>query len=623
MTSIFKFELRRNIGKVVIIILFSIIFGLLINQTSINKYKNIAGDEFIKIETNKVYNFYGMNQYITAGFKTMFVPAPISSFFYYSTILNDLHATVDTSYSLDLKSDGRREIGNLDFSWFISLVSSIFSFLFGFFAFRNSELNRKYLKLLLTYTSPKGIYINLVICRILLVFISLLIIFFSVYLQFIFNGFETTGLLSFFLVSNLIAIFFLGLGFIAGALKSLQQGAIIAALIWFIIFVLWPNLLNLQLSERRKMKFVYENEAKKVEIIAKGEMEVIENLRKGKDRVETIKDYINNFIKDGTIERLEIDMLKNAEKKARSFQFWSIFNPITFYQSVNNELSSRGHNEYCEFYKFNIKKKEGFIKFYLDRIQSGEVKPYLSGNEYIYYSKPSLPAFFPAGVLIQILYIMAFLTIGYYLFRKTVFPLEKNEVFSNIDLKLKKGTHHVYSYKPYDPNVPEQIYNIFVGNTGKFSGKISIDGKNIVTREKKNVVYLPVPDTLPGKLKVKAVINLFAGLFNISNPENKNVKEEFKKLLDKGFGEIEDIEKVNLMLRMAEYGKADIYLLNNFLIHIKEEKTLLDITDRIKKGDTLIVELNSIDVGHEDPERFSSIILTKESKYKELIIRGE
>jgi hypothetical protein len=617
MIKISKLEIKRNIGKVGIFVLLFIIFGLLINQTAINNYRNIAKDEFIKNESSKVDSYYTFNQYIAAGFRTMFMPAPISSIFYNSTILKDLQASIDTSFRLDLTSEGRRELGTLDFSWYLPFTVSIFVFFFGFFALQNTERNKDFLKLLLAFSSPKVLYFNIALSRLLLAILSLVIIFFAVYIQFLFNGFLITGLLPFFLVSNLLVIFFFGLGFVLGTLKKIIRGVVIAAVIWLILFLFWPNFLNLKLSDKSKMKAIYENETIKINIITEGERKVIENLNKGKDRIETIREYIENFLNDGKIEKIELDMLDKIKKKARAAQFWSIFNPVTFYQSVNNETSSMGYNGFCEFYKFNIEKKRGFINFYLKKLKSGKVEKYLSGEEYIFYSKPSLPAYFGLGILLQLFYILLLFTFGFFRFKRIMFPLEKKEVFSNIDLKLTKGKHYVYSYDANEPNFPDQVFNVLMGNASNYSGKISVDGENIVTGDKKNFVYLPVPAALPGKMRVKSIVNLLAGIYKIPKPEKEKVKGEFKEIIKEQFDKIKEIEKINLILRMAEYKKADIYLLQNFLVYAKYD-TVHGIIDKIKKENTLIIEIDSIHVSFVKFDRYCIIQLDRNSKYEEV-----
>jgi len=173
-----------------------------------------------------------------------------------------------------------------------------------------------------------------------------------------------------------------------------------------------------------------------------------------------------------------------------------------------------------------------------------------------------------------------------------------------------------------DLNFPAQIFNVLMGKAGKFTGKISIDGESIISGKRQNFVYLPFPDVLPGKLSVNSIINLIAGLYKTPKPDKEKIKGEFKEMLKVPFENIKGIDKVNLMLKMAEYKKAEIYLFNNFLLNIESEK-LPVIIDKIKKDNILIIEVDSTHVDLCKFDRFCVIRYDKESKYEELKAVGK
>lgn len=363
------------------------------------------------------------------------------------------------------------------------------------------------------------------------------------------------------------------------------------------------------------------------------EKRFIENVKRfntTEERIQASKNMIDDFFNNEfkQIEKLELEMIDKTEKLANSFYLWSVFNPVMFYKSVNNELGSRGYKSYISFYQELQQKQKQFIRYYFDKRFNGNnliVEPFLKDEEYIYKLKPSLPAYFGLGLLIHFIYIILLLFIGFLRFKSVMFPLEKNEIFSQIDLKPKKGKHFSYIAKPKARYFTEQVFNVFIGRPGSFSGKISIDGENIVTREKKNFVYLPSPEALPGNIKVKALINIFAGLFKIEKSDVEKVKGEFKNIIRERFEKIEEVNKVNLMLRFAAFKKFNIYLFNNFLENINDKKTAHHIIDELKKEDILIFEINTFVLTYIEYDRLSNILLSKDSnytKYKEDIIWG-
>jgi hypothetical protein len=112
-----------------------------------------------------------------------------------------------------------------------------------------------------------------------------------------------------------------------------------------------------------------------------------------------------------------------------------------------------------------------------------------------------------------------------------------------------------------------------MGRPGSFSGKISIDGKDIVAAPgKQDLIYLPFPGEIPANLKTKDLVKVFSTIFNIPEEDIDRLKEKFSGKLNKKFETIGNIEKIELLLRLALLSKNKIIMMNNLFTQITQTK---------------------------------------------------
>lgn len=649
MIRVIKLELRRNVNKtgIAIFIIF-VFFAVLINNASITILKNEAEkkEQFIEVETQKIENYFAYSLYGMIGFRTFFSPSNISPIFQNSTSLTNLQALIDAGARLNFN---RPEIGeyifkkptggNLDLSWYLLVIMSIFILIWGWFSFRNTE----YLKFLMSFCDSglKCVYLGILLSRIFLTIISLLGLTLIIWLQFVLNGIilntdEITSLLLFILVLTFVMIFLLILGSIFGTIKSIFKGALFTFLCWLVLVLLWPEFLNLMFSNRAKdnIKSVYNHEIEKLKIMTAFEQMAIKYSSKKEDSKKADKEMSEHFLANESkkIEMLESQMIEKTEKYAKKFHFASIINPTTFYKSVNNELSSKGFNSYIDFYKENKQKKRDFIRFYFEkRMQpaTGKVEPYLSGEKYIFNAKSSLPEYFGAGLILNFIYILILLLYSYYRFNRIIFPQPENtESFKELAFNFNSGGYLAFRYDITDNNLPDQLFNAFMGKAGKFSGKISVDGESILsTVEKQDFVYLPCPDAIPGNMKNRVIINLIAGYSRIGRAEKSKLKKELGSIVNKKFEDIENVEKIEMLLKLAALTKTKIYLLNNLFYHLpvtsQSGKICAEIFEKLglRSKEFIIIELVSMSpLKHSCFDCYSAINL-EHSIYKEDIIQ--
>ncbi|MCU0288935.1 MAG: hypothetical protein MUF15_21385 [Acidobacteria bacterium] len=130
----------------------------------------------------------------------------------------------------------------------------------------------------------------------------------------------------------------------------------------------------------------------------------------------------------------------------------------------------------------------------------------------------------------------------------------------------------------------EQFLNPFFGINQCFPGKITVAGENIVTAEKKDILYLPDLKSIPEDVPVKNIVHLF------------DVDDcQFTPIINKKFGELKLPEKLDLLLTGARSRRAGITI-------IKDSQDIRDLYyyDYIKKINDLrengvVIYLGSIE----------------------------
>ena len=633
--GVFKLDLTRNIKKASIIcsIMFLFVCGGVL-QLGISSYSNHVKREnaFLKVEKDKMKRYISYYQYGIYGIQLWFEMSPLHSLYINSTAFSELEFFFDSGVRTKIsKPQNDANIfekptgGSLDLSWFKLMLMSIFVMAWGFFSIRDSE---KYYKFLLNFARRGSVFWGVFLSRALLILFFLFMEFSLTIILFFANGIGILpvlwGLLIFLLVSCLVLLFFFFLGYLSGTTENKTKAAVTAVSALLIFVFLWPVGLNTIFSKKadNNMMSIYELEIRKMKILTGFEKLINQKSKKAKTREEMIelnktlaKQYLDNEF--SKIENLEMKMIEAIREKAEEFQLWSIFNPVTFYKSVNNELSSMGYNEYLRFYRYSLEKFKGFVRFYFDNRlykKNPKVISYLKDDEYIFKAKPSLPKYFGVGVLFTLFWVILLGWISYLRFVGSIYPVPENKnAFSDLSLKFKKGEHLVYYCEGKD--FSNQVYNIFSGQDKGIPGTMTVEDKNIFAGKKQDFVYLPSPGRIPGNLKLKSLLSLVQAPLD----EKQKLKEKLGKKIKKRLAELTRPEQVKFLLSLGKLRNADLYLLDDIFSTLPNHMTE-GIFEEIKEKDTLILEFVTLPpVRHDEFDSYFSIVI-EGSKYQTDII---
>lgn len=647
MTENLMFAISKNAKKMgIAVLLIFLLMSIIINQVSIVNHKNEIAKKhkFIDLENRRVDQYQSYFLFARFGIRLIAISSPINILFCDSnTFPGDLISSFNSFEKMEIskpymgKNLSEKPAGGvLDFSWFLFTIGSIIVLSFGWLLFQNTE----HLKYLIASSKIKRLWGKIILQRIAMLITSLFLILLVTGLQMWLNGIWNSesldGLLSLLLVSTLFMLPLLLFSSITGTIKSKVFGFMIVVLAWFLVLFLLPKMQNSLLSQSSDniINPIIDHENKKMEIVMNFETKFAEEMKKHKiidSSNKSNEEIIGNFLTDQyrELEKFDLKMIKSIDSFVRKFHFWSIFNPATFYKSVNNELSSRGYVSYLSFYRDLQEKQRRFLNFYIKKRfyeKSKKVEPFLEDDEYIFKLKSSLPAFFAPGVFVQIFYILVLLVFSYFRFRTVIFSeTEKKEQFSGMHLEFKRGKHYKIEYESNE--FPEQIFNVFAGKASTFPGKISIDDRALIENEKQDFVYLPSPGVFPANAKIKKIMNHTVKSWGL--PEQgvqELLKELDASLVNKRFRELEEPAKIELLIKLAKLKKSGIYILNNLFSSISretEDEFYSRVFAELKKDaeDSLILELSPpFGLIHTNFDFYSSIN-KKGSKYIERKIK--
>jgi hypothetical protein len=446
-----KLFIRRNI--IILAVLFILVAFLCWN--GINDYNLIQENKkpFQELERKKVsmhlhYTFYGVR-----GVRLLYIPAPLSVMFNDSAVFPGMIAHVDTGEKLeisnsfkgkDLFSDSH---GFMDFAGIMLLISSFLGLIYGWDATRS----QKYLKLISDISgSPKpGVLITLT--RIILLNLVFWVLCGLNLAWMLINGIHPAGLyyLVYVLLLTLVITFFVAAGAVIGSFKSKVAQFIIMPGGYFllVLFIPWLILDGVYMEAKKGIQSIYDFEYQTFEYLMEFEKKGYEKLNgPWKSGKEAAPDDLKAMIESSResvyqkMKNCEDKRMSSIIKRIRTYQTLSAFFPTTLYLSNNKELSSKGFQNFVDFYHYAYDMKFKFVDFYLYRkfwmpLPKSGVEPFIKGDEDLFYGKSRLPHSFLLGLILAVIYIAALLVILYRMQTKKI----KQENVKPVNVDFNKG----------------------------------------------------------------------------------------------------------------------------------------------------------------------------------------
>jgi ABC-type transport system involved in multi-copper enzyme maturation permease subunit len=438
--AIFMLEFKKLLNKKVIgLFLFFSLLSLYFVQIGINHYKEIieSKDRFQDIERLKVNQYINYGQYGSYGFRILFIPSPLSIYFFNSCTISELTSNVDSGERLNIYNSfkGRtlfaeKAGGYKDFSGIMLLLGSLLVLYFGY----ESLIHKDYLRFMSDFIDYKKLFSYIIFSRIL---VFILFFLFNTGISLIllkvnavaFSNHEYLQLAIYMGTLVLMLMFFFALGTIAGTFKSRFAGFVLVIVSWFVFVFLIPGVVSTSTSQKAdNIASNYHLELEKLKRLMDFEKRALEDVGlTSKENIEEVRKYMEHYWNNefNQIRALERKLETEMKKNIRHFQRLSFLFPSTFYLASTNEISSKGYENFITFFRYIQILKKDFVRFFINKryysnYYYSKVEPFVKNNENLFYARSRLPKGFFYGVLLTVAYILVLFAVSLVRFKKSL-----------------------------------------------------------------------------------------------------------------------------------------------------------------------------------------------------------
>ena len=557
----FKIEFKRLVNTVTVIlaVLFAALSMYFIHDGT-NQYKDILDkkENFKKIEQSKVKRHVNYTIYATQGFRVLFVPSPLSIFFYNSGAFSELSATLDVGERANITGSYKgqnmfreRRVMYADFFGLYILFGSLMALVYGFLSFRY----REYLKLLGSLGGFRKVYIYISAARFLLLGLYFFVVTALGIGLVLVNGIRFTGS-DYLYIAGYLGLWLLAVpvmfsaGALIGAVKSNAVGGTVLMVTWIFLFYISPLVLN-QVSGAisAKMKSIYQLEKEKWDALMDFEKRAIEEVGRFKKemlKTQSEKKLIESFMNREYKEMLTFEkkMEKEMRDNIRMYQWLSLISPGTVLSSTAGEMSGKGFGSLVDFYEYVQELKDKFCqfykykKFYSEEEETG-VESFIKGEENIYYSIKRLPPNILWGVVELLVLIIGLQLVSYYSHKRVLARVEGEAPVQWDPAEIKQGKDEYGVWQMEEEGFIQRMYNHL--------------------SEEDNFLYLCHVERLPGDIRADYFLELAAVLQGIS-------LETSEPLWEKQLHRLKSLEKFKVLVAMtglAQRAGKDFYLFHD------------------------------------------------------------
>jgi hypothetical protein len=624
----FHFELKRSLRglNLILAVLFTLLALYFVNNGA-NGYNDTTKSKevFKQIEKMKMERYQNYTQLGEYGFQVIYIPPPLTVFFYNSGAFVNLNASMHIGAQLDItnpfkgkkmftSSQGNRR----DFCGLFLLFGTLLVLFYGFVSFPSID----YLKHLTAELGFKRVFFPLLFARFAIAGLFFIMVMVLGILLAIVKGVTLAGsdylLLAAFLgLWLLLALVLFAAGIMISRIKNSKIGVTVILVTW-ILFVYFLPMGIEQATEDTANSIPSElqteldklNELMNFEDYGKKELKKYPDEKSKNDaRLRLVEDFFKKQLLN--IMDIEKKLEQSIRRVISFYQKSSIIFPPTFYKSVSQDMSGKSYEGASKFLLYLVDLKYKFCvyiknkKFYSD---DKKVELFIkNGEENVFYAAAQIPKNFPLGMIILVFYAIVLIVVDYFLFKLPVLNMTKKDLASlkvEEEKLFKKGESAVCQVK--DHKGKDLIYCV---NAGKgpslkkkgFKGSIIADGKDIVKEQNTaGFTYICDPQSLPPDSTVGDFCTFSARSFQITKEQKDKIMEMhgLTALKKKSIKSLEAQERSEITLalaRMLERGKSEIYLFYNTVMGLKAvfTKKFKDQLFELKKENKLVIYLST------------------------------
>ena len=607
-----QFFNKRNLIVFLVLFLLSL-YGV---NKGVDNYNGMveSSKEFRKIETLMLRSLIYYAQYSALGIRYLFVPSASVIFFTDSPLMAELSAKIDNTIKLEIHNNCRgaavfkpNNRGLLRFSGFLVLLGTLFVLFTGY----ESICRKEYLKFLCSKFSRIKVFLTMIFSRFILITVTLMVLFGLMVGVVRLRGIELLptdfkGLWAYLLVTLLTLLIFLVIGGLIGTMRSNIICISMILGVWIVSVFIIPGIFDSIIEERADdIVSSYKSDLNKYKKAADFEKKSEEKYGKfNKKNIvserELVEDYWANDYPE--ITKVEESLKNEISGVIDKYKKLSILFPTSFYNLTALEVSSRGYENYLDFYNYSQENQKKFSRFWLDRVFYNDQKElvfFIKGDENIFNGKSRIPGNFVPGVVLHLFYAVALLLGSYIRFKKWLYaPIDKKTFNKkDRDIRLKRGKINVlYSHRP---GLRDQLYLLFSGKSIKRkshapSFNVTLEGETISeVSTKDGFVYICHPSAIPGDIKAVDLISFIARTNGVPAAEKAAISRSLSAelLYSKNFNRLEPHQQADVLLSALPYIKGNIYLVDQvgkevpllILVKLKDQLAAL-----VKRGALVI-----------------------------------
>lgn len=505
-----KLESKRVCHRqyLIIFLIFAFLAGYFL-QSGINRYKRIVDEKkhFQEYESTLVQRIVYIPQYGYYGVRILFVPSPFIVFFDAGPIPINMTASIDSSERLlfyqPLKGENTLpRIASIyfNFSGFTLLFGTILAMIYGFLAFRNNQWLRA-----IDCISPNrwNIFLYILISRAIILLSGCLLIAIESAIILKINQLSllSGSIAILFLVIYFLLLCFLSIGLIASSIKNKFSCGLILLTSWFLLSFLLPQLLFQWTYHRTGgIGSIYQIEILEQDIFLNYEKSGLTEGGKFNESKRGILNEIHMFLKfwDTGYKKImgyEEKMLNAVKEQGTFFQTIAGFCPSTFFLSVNTELSSSGFNNLVAFQEYSQQMKKDFIWFIASMYilsNRKEIIPFIVDDKNIFQGKSMVPTNFAFGMAMNMIWLIVFTYCAWKTFNRSL----KYLPVVIVEDEGKELTPGEFKH--------DTVTIVMTSDKRRLSQLVSH-----LREQKTGFVSVPDPDTLPGDVRIKDILEFF------------------------------------------------------------------------------------------------------------------
>jgi hypothetical protein len=317
--------------------------------------------------------------------------------------------------------------GFKDFSGIILLFGSLFVLYLGY----ESLVYKDYMRFLADSVGPSTLFASILLSRILLLTMGFA---FNVGLSLsllkindiTLSGEAYSHLAVYIGVMVLMLVFFFVLGSLGASFHSKFAGFAMIVSVWFVFVFLVPGTITMLTAQQvEDIESNYQLELDKLKTLMRFEERAREQAPLSKDwqkRASAVRKVAESYWDNefSQIQAMERSLARKVEKNIRFFQRLSSLFPSTLYLSISNEISSKGYENFRQFFNYVHALKEKFVRYYAFKRfygSSSKIESFVKGNENVFCARSRLPCYFLMGIMLMAVYIAALGIVSYCRFK--------------------------------------------------------------------------------------------------------------------------------------------------------------------------------------------------------------